>query len=172
MSVIPCRMPSPWRRLAAWGVDWLLIAAFLGGQFALHLLWGWGGKGQGFAFLAATLPVLLYGSLMEASARGATLGKRALGLRVVSLDGSRAPLWRTFLRTLGKFLPWEVAHTVYWHWPGWPLEAAPPTPGQVAAIGAVWLACAGYLVSLFLGSRRTPYDRLAGTRVEPAGQLA
>jgi uncharacterized RDD family membrane protein YckC len=158
----------------------LLITAFLGSLFALQLFgrgeaalrtsvmqhdpW----KGHLFALLSTTLPVLLYFSLMESAARGGTLGKRALGLRVVSEDGEQVSLGRAFLRGVGKFLPWETAHAVYWHWPGWPLDPAPATNGQIAMLGAVWLASGWYLVSLFRKDRRTPYDRLAGTQVVAA----
>jgi len=65
-----------------------------------------GDKNQGLvdsAVVLATVAVLvgnwLYFSLLESSARGATLGKRALGLRVVTSQGRRL----TFLNATGRY---------------------------------------------------------------------
>lgn len=46
----------------------------------------------------------LYYALMESSARGATLGKMALGLRVTDLDGNRIGFGRATGRHFGKFV--------------------------------------------------------------------
>lgn len=46
----------------------------------------------------------LYYALMESSARGATLGKMALGLRVTDLDGNRIGFGRATARHFGKFI--------------------------------------------------------------------
>jgi uncharacterized RDD family membrane protein YckC len=100
----------------------------------------------------------------EASPGGATPGKRLLGLRVLTSSGDRLSWPRSLLRTALKFtLPWELAHTAWWN-----LLLRSGNPGAVLdrlLLGLVGAAIAVYLVTLFVGSRRAPYDRLTGTVV-------
>jgi uncharacterized RDD family membrane protein YckC len=171
--------PAPaWRRLAAFAVDYLAIAAYIGLLTAA-------GAGVRAAFslevgmpatlrerlmahliglLTLTLPVTLYFALFEGSARQATPGKGALGLRVQTSAGMRASRSRALARTAVKFVPWELAHTALWHTPGWPLQPEPTLLHGMAYAGSLLLAT-WYVASLFLGERRTPYDRVAGTHV-------
>jgi uncharacterized RDD family membrane protein YckC len=166
------------RRIAAFLVDYLVIAAYIG------LLTSLGGAvrralhrrlrpprtatakrvGHGVAFLTLTLPVVLYFAVLEASRAQATPGKRALRVRVTTVDGGRIPLRRSLVRAALKFLPWEVAHTAIWHVPGHPFVSPPSTwnaAGYAVALGGA--AC--YTAALFVGQRQTPYDRIAGTMV-------
>ncbi len=66
---------------------------------------------QLLGFVLLVLPVGLYLYASEASARQATIGKRVMGLRVVSADDlGRPSRSRIIIRTVVKLLPWEVAH--------------------------------------------------------------
>jgi len=56
------------------------------------------------SMLAVVVAGWLYYALMESSARGATLGKMALGLRVTSLGGERIGFGRATGRYFGKFV--------------------------------------------------------------------
>ena len=56
------------------------------------------------SMLAVAVAGWLYFALMESSARGATLGKMALGLRVVDLNGSRISFGRATGRYFGKIV--------------------------------------------------------------------
>ncbi len=80
--------------ILAFAVDYLAIAVYImalsGISLVLSLtpfreefagLWTSPLSGQLTAFLMLTLPVVLYFALLEGSRRGATLGKRMLGLR-------------------------------------------------------------------------------------------
>jgi uncharacterized RDD family membrane protein YckC len=118
---------------------------------------------QGITILALTVPIVLYFALSEASRFQATVGKQLLKVSVVDSSGQPALLKQTVLRAVVKLLPWEFFHTIYWHWEGWPANPAPPTTLQIAAIAVGWLAIGWIAVSLFIGSRRTPYDWVAGT---------
>jgi RDD family len=83
------------RRIAAFGVDYLIIAtwiglitavgfgarAFLGIETAPVLSQGDKLRGHAIAFLSLTLPVVLYFAITESSRWQATVGKRMLGLR-------------------------------------------------------------------------------------------
>ena len=165
----------PLRRLLAYLVDSLIIFAWIAGLTAIGMSWGieffdrldpasTKVFGHAFSFTALTLPVVLYFALTEHSALRASLGKRALGLRVVDADGERIGLNRALIRNALKFLPWEIAHTAIWHAPGQPFVDAPPASFMALHAGA--LALAGlYIASLFVGSGRTPYERLSGTRI-------
>jgi uncharacterized RDD family membrane protein YckC len=174
---------SPWRRLAAFGVDYLLIAGYIAlltaeGAGLLRL------RGEPLAapdtlrarllghaagFVTLTLPVVLYFALAEASPWQATPGKRALGLRVETVaGGQRVPPGRALLRAAVKLAPWELAHAALWHTPGWPAQPQ-PTALTAAGSGAALLLAAWYVLCLFVGARRPPYDRAAGTRVVGPG---
>src|SRR5579875_714607 len=166
------------RRVAAFALDYAVIAAYIGllaglslaVRAALHrrraLPWTDAAKmaGHAVAFLTLTVPVALYFALAEASRSRATPGKRALGLRVTTLDGGRVPLGRALLRSAVKFAPWEVAHTAIWHTPGQPFFS-PPAAGNVVGYALALGGAAWYVGTLCVGDRRTPYDRIAGTLV-------
>ena len=71
-------------------------------------------RAQFVAFLLVTLPVTLYFSISESSTRQATWGKQRLNLKVADRKGNRISFWRAFGRTLLKFVPWEISHTLIW----------------------------------------------------------
>jgi uncharacterized RDD family membrane protein YckC len=169
-----------WRRVAAFAVDYGVILVYLG----LLVLVGVLGRAAGVlptevttpagrvaaqlaGFAVLTLPVSLWFAGWEAT-QGATPGKRVLGLRVVTTGGRRLGWPRSLLRTALKFtLPWELAHTAVWNLLAWPGDGG-------SAVDAVLLGVANAvivvdLVSLFVGTRRTPYDRIAGTVVATTG---
>lgn len=74
-------------------IDWLAslaVAQLVFPQF------GYGSDAAGFA----TLAVFFAEVSLLTWLTGASFGQRIIGLRVVSLDGGRLPLWRAALRTL------------------------------------------------------------------------
>jgi len=168
---------SPWRRVGAWLLDYLLIAAYLVLLTAVSLALRASPVQAGFnsamsqpvaaellGFFLLTLPVVLYFALCEASRWRATLGKRALRLAVVDKKGGRLTLRRAVLREAVRFLPWELSHALLWR------VALSPDRGSISAlvtVGFVFVySLVGlYLLTLFIGSHRTIYDRLAGSLV-------
>lgn len=165
------------RRLAAFAIDYLIVSSYIVLLALVSLAvspevvsrFDLRGAPRWFfdllAFSTLVLPVILYFALTEASRHRGSVGKRRLGLIVGDHTGrplARAP---SLLRSALKFLPWQVAHTSLFHVPGWPMavESVPWT----AAIGlAGALALSGlYVAGLFTGSRRTLYDRIAGSQV-------
>ena len=169
---------SGWRRLAAFGLDYLVIAAYivvltLVSVTVTSQLAGINSGGRTrpwlfdlLAFATLVLPVILYFAITEASHHQATWGKRRTGLVVITTGGQRLGAGRSLVRSVVKFLPWQIAHTSLFHIPGWP-TAVDSIPAAAAA--GLWISTA--LALAFIGSlfvfpdRRTPYDRLAGTRV-------
>ncbi len=114
-----------WQRAGAFALDYLIILGYLLGIALLALLmnslfaatqWLFADRirAQFFAFLLLTLPVTLYFAISESSPHQATWGKRRLGLKVVDIRGNRIGFWRAFGRTLLKFVPWEISHTLIW----------------------------------------------------------
>jgi uncharacterized RDD family membrane protein YckC len=171
---------TPWRRLLGFLVDYLLISVYLGLLTAISFIIQAAGPvafppatgldprltGHAVQLLTLTLPVLLYFALAEAARRQATLGKQAVGVKVVTQDGGRPTLRRSLARSAVKFLPWELAHAALWVGEGVPFTASLVlTPLSWGLLATANLLAIGYLVSLFVGTRRTPYDRLAGTVV-------
>jgi uncharacterized RDD family membrane protein YckC len=174
--------PSPgWRRVVAFGVDYGFIVVYVGFLILVGVL----GRAVGalptdiatptgrvvaqlVIFAVLTLPVTAWFAGWEATPGGATPGKRLLGLRVRTTSDGRLSLPQSLLRTALKFtIPWELAHTAVWNmlvWPGDPSVAV-----DTLLLSLANAAIAIDVVSLFVGSRRTPYDRIVGTivRVDP-----
>lgn len=172
-------MNLPVRRLLAFALDYLLIAAYLITLAAASLailatpvrarflaIWSNAWSAELAGFLLLTTPVILYFALFESSPAGATLGKRRLHVRVTSLDGHPLSFERALVRSLIKFLPWEMAHFTIWHYVNGAAGHASPPGWTTITLAAVYLLVAAYLVSLFIGNaHRTIYDRAAGSRV-------
>jgi uncharacterized RDD family membrane protein YckC len=170
--------PHPgWRRVIASGVDYGSIVLCLGAlsvlgvfSFAIAAVTPTVGTPTGrvlaqlVIFAVLTVPVTVWLAGWEASPGGATPGKRLLGLRVLTVSGDRLTWPRSLLRTALKFtLPWELAHTAWWH-----VLLRSGNQGAVLDRLLLSVVCAAivvYLVSLFVGSRRAPYDRVTGTFV-------
>ena len=162
-----------WRRVAAFGLDYLLILLYMGVLmlFSLTVLtprlsfnapW----QTQLLGFMTLTLPVFFYFALSESFA-GGTFGKRCLGLNVTGMSGSRLPLYRSLLRSTLKFTPWELAHTAVHRLIRWTADGGELSLGQTLFILGFYVLSLGlagvYLVGLF---RNQPlYDRVARSRV-------
>lgn len=173
---------SPWRRLAAFGVDYLVILLYMG-VLALAMTTVMTTAGEPLAgtlrapwqaqllgLVTLTLPVGLYFAVAE-GVFGATLGKRLLGLRVTDSQGVRLPLGRSLLRSAVKFLPWELGHTAAHRLVFWTAAPEPLSAPQLAFLTLFYALSLGlassFVVGLFVGSRRPLYDRVAGSRVQP-----
>ncbi len=140
---------SPWRRIAAYFVDYFVFMLPLIGILSLGS-WAFLSFGispfsnnvwlnQGIVILVLTLPVVLYFALSEASRSQATIGKRLMKVFVVDASGQRTTLKQTAVRAVVKFLPWEFFHTIYWRWEGFPMNPAPPTTLQIIGMTIGWL---------------------------------
>ena len=114
-NAIPAYIGPPyagfWKRAVAYLLDWIVlyilffIAAFALGP-TLGSVWEADsysrydfGQPKPWLILSQLLIPWLYYALMESSAKQATLGKMALGIRVVDLAGRRV----SFLRATGRF---------------------------------------------------------------------
>jgi len=167
------------QRIGAFLLDYLIIAAYLVLLVIISVGLGFGplrgvframfadpNRSEFSAFLLLVFPVVLYFALLECSSWQATWGKRKVGLRVTDTHGARLSFLRSLVRSLLKFVPWELTHACLWRIPGWPL--APSTPSPVITVGLVlvWVLVAAYLVSILVSKKhRALYDWIAGTFV-------
>jgi uncharacterized RDD family membrane protein YckC len=173
-------------RLKAFTFDYLPIAAFIALLFGVSVAVTWVMNTLGrpvswpdnplladlLAFLILVLPVILYFTLQESSSRRSTWGKRKEGLLVVNEKGERLTFGRAFIRSLLKFLPWQIAHTSLFHWQGRPLAPEEPTMLVLVGFGLVYLLVGIYIASALISKKhRTPYDWVAGSVVVNSGKI-
>lgn len=171
------------RRVAAYACDmawlWVVLMAV---QFALQLgvvgenaRWRASGTWLELWTLATiSLPAWLLLAACDASASGATPGKRLLRIRAVAADGGRIPFGRAVLRNIVKLAPWETAHLSI-NLPRNPF-VDPDTgaftgfssgDGFRPAMLAPYLVAAVWLLVAARG--RAVHDRVAGTDVVAVG---
>ena len=172
-------MNAPVRRLLAFALDYVVIAAYLIILAAASLvilatpmrppfesIWSNAWSAELAGFLLLTTPVILYFALFESSYAGAPLGKRVLHVKVLRRGGGRLSRARDLLLSAIKFLPWEMAHFTIWHYVSGAAGHANPPSWTTVILAAVYLLAAVYILSLFIGhTHRTIYDRLAGSSV-------
>jgi uncharacterized RDD family membrane protein YckC len=162
-----------WRRAGAFALDYILIFAYLVVLTLLFLLLNmvfdvsqlFAGRVQAqfSGFLLVTLPVVLYFASSESSLRQATWGKQRMKLKVADRNEKRISFWRALGRTLLKFVPWEISHTLVWQ-----IYFSPQ-------IDSVWIDYGFVLVYLLIGlnavllgmarMHQTLYDLLTKTYV-------
>jgi len=173
--------PTVARRFAAFGLDYLLVSAYLVllGSIGAALAFGPMSKSwvrflsdplhmDLVAFLTTVLPVGAYFAFFESSRRGATPGKRLMRLRVAQLGGARLSLRRAAIRAAAKLLPWQIAHTSMFHFPGWPANPHTPPLWVTAGLVLAWTLVGFYVLTIaFRSDRRAPYDWISGAQVLP-----
>ena len=111
-----------------------------------------------------SISVWMYFAVLESSGWQATVGKRITGLKVGdSISHSKIGLLRAVFRTIGKLLPWELAHignnlpTPIWY---------TDSPEFRIAFAFSGLLLAAYILVMFTNSgRRTIHDILVSTEV-------
>jgi uncharacterized RDD family membrane protein YckC len=160
------------RRAGAFLVDVLAVYLVIGGiQLGIYTISGgvplnWLNGGPAYEawfLLTFSLPLWLYFTILESSARQATPGKRILKLKVVDLSGERIRAPRAFLRTILKLLPWELAFVAV-------LLPEPIflDPSVVArpALFLLYFLLGLYMLAMILSPRkRGIHDLLSGTLV-------
>lgn len=100
--------PFP-KRLLAYVVDFFLMIIYM---LAMKMILYGGNMGDfsndsiGLDILVVTFPMLIYSLCTEVLLNGQTLGKKIMGIRVVSLDGGVPTLSQYMLRWVTKFFEW------------------------------------------------------------------
>ena len=114
-----------WRRAGAFALDYLLILLylvvmtlvfFLANSFFGLSQWLFTDRlrAQLTGFILITLPITLYFAFGESSGQQATWGKKRMGIKVTDYNREPISFWRALLRTILKFIPWELSHTLIW----------------------------------------------------------
>lgn len=155
------------RRVVAYALDAGLAFAVLAPTgWGLQAWLGWTPETPRELYAAMvvnfSLPVWIYFAWSDASANGATVGKRLLGLRT---EAASRPLGvsRALARTSVKMVPWELTHVSAF--------LLAPAPGMFGPASWVGLGAAYALVALYLGlaarshGARSVHDHVARTRV-------
>ena len=99
--------PFP-KRLLAYMIDFVLMIAYLYSmKYFLYAILGLSSRDyMGLDILLISLPMLLYSLVTEVVLNGQTLGKKAMNLRVISLDGGEPTLGQYLIRWITKFFEW------------------------------------------------------------------
>lgn len=97
------------KRLLAYIIDYTLLIIYL--LLMKAILYDGIGlerdeSNMGLDILIISLPMFLYSFLMELWMNGQTIGKRIMGIRVISLDGGEPTLGQYILRWITKFYEW------------------------------------------------------------------
>ena len=185
-----------WKRFAAWLIDGVIItipALILFGCMIAYVISSLGGVDalahmkdsfvlemrlrQCMALLQLVMLVgpMLYFALMESSKLQASLGKMALGIKVVDENGQRLTFWRSLGRNAGKFISAWILSIGYFmagvtrkkqalhdkmanayvvdknFQPGDPLPDVPTHYAALGAIIAVMILLVFLLIALFVG---------------------
>lgn len=96
------------KRLLAYIIDYLLLIIYLWAMKTL-LYDGFNinvESNAGLDILVISLPMFLYSLLTELWMNGQTIGKKIMGIRVISLDGGEPTLGQYILRWITKFYEW------------------------------------------------------------------
>ncbi len=105
-----------WKRLVAYVIDWIVLyVVFVAASLVLGPVLGPGFdtdamtgrelmRSKPWLFLVLGAIPWLYYALMESSARQATVGKLALGIRVIDLSGRRISFLRATARFFGRIV--------------------------------------------------------------------
>ena len=167
----------PWNRLLAWVVDWLAILVWVAVVAAVGIpLYLMGIIGTmpllGLNLVAAVVlvvPVTLVLARLESGAKEGSLGKRTRRLKVVSArTGARVSFQQAIARnTLKIALPWTIGHAAVYEIVTSSGIGVVPISVWALTVTAYILPIV-YVVSLFIGTGRTPYDRLCRSIVVAA----
>lgn len=110
-----------WQRISAFLLDYLILALYLAVLSSIFFiipnvssLFDNRIKAQTFGFLFVTLPITLYFAISESSKKQGTWGKSRLSLNVTDKDGNRVSFGKSLIRSILKFIPWEISHTLIW----------------------------------------------------------
>jgi len=163
-----------WKRAGAFVLDYIIIFVYLIVLTLLFLflnntsnadrfLFTTRVQSQVMGFLFVTLPITLYFAFGESSSHQATWGKQRLKLKVTDYNGNKVGFWSAFARTLLKFIPWEISHTLVWA-----IYFSPQTDPMLInyGFGLVYLLIGLNIASLTMTkTHQTLYDFLAKTFV-------
>jgi uncharacterized RDD family membrane protein YckC len=111
-----------------------------------------------------SVPMWTYNTALVAGPRQATLGHRALGVSVVTLDGQPVSAGRSLLRSAVMLMGWELAHVAMFVPRNFATEDAAPWQ-YVGLVAATAYLMADIVTVVATGGRRSIADLVVGTRL-------
>jgi len=98
------------RRLLAWFLDMVVLMVYARGMkyFLEEVLFKNSTTNIGVDILLVSLPMLFYHLLMEVLYQGQSLGKKAMGIRVISLEGGEPRLGQYLMRWIFRLWEWPM----------------------------------------------------------------
>lgn len=162
-----------WLRLKAFAADYLLIFGYLLVVLLVsiflipslqELFQASPVRAQLTGFLLVTMPVSLYFIVADSRLGGQSFGKRKIHIQVVDENRQAISVSRAVLRTVLKFLPWELSHFMAYRmiYLG---DGAIQLMDYVIG-GLVYTLIFLYiLMVLFTKNKQSLYDRIAKTYV-------
>ena len=117
--------PLATRRAKAYAIDMAVYAGVAAAMLPVGFLLSRAGIGESqtaVIAVSAVPPAIATAIATRSEAKGATIGKRMVGLKVEDADGAAVPVGRALIRNALKIaVPWQAGHivtisTVYGRW--------------------------------------------------------
>jgi len=106
------------KRLLAYCIDFVIMVLYLiCMKKLLYTGFGLQEENIGLDILVVSIPLLLYSLLTELWLNGQTVGKKLLGIRVVSLEGGEPTFGQYVLRWITRFFEWPFLFGYIFHSP-------------------------------------------------------
>jgi uncharacterized RDD family membrane protein YckC len=98
------------KRIFAYFIDLVVLVIYSWGmrKFLYEVLDVHSSNWYGIDILLVSVPMLLYALITEIVLHGQTLGKKALGMRVMSLEGGEPAVSQYLLRWVTRFFEWPL----------------------------------------------------------------
>lgn len=162
-----------WLRFKAFVIDYVLILAYLAlllvlSLFLLPSLQEWFKQSlivaQFAGFIVVTLPVSLYFMISDSAIGRQSFGKKRVGIQVVDKNGAALSLGHSTLRTILKFLPWELSH--YFVYRITHVDDGEMPLHHYLTGGLIYILILVYILSaIFTKRKQSLYDLIAKTQV-------
>jgi len=145
-------------------IQWLVLAP-VRNSFGISELWFHDSVNmQMYVFLTISLPVWFYFAYLDSYKYKGTIGKRLMKLNVYNIQNStRISLHKSFIRTIFKLLPWEIAH-IGVIFPE-PLYFAQNPDIRILSVGGLVLFAVYFISIYFDKNSQSLYDKLFDTKV-------
>ncbi len=137
------------KRLLAYLIDYALLIIYLSVmKFVLYDGLNLDKENNiGFDILLISLPMFLYSLLCELWMNGQTIGKKIMGIRVISLEGGEPTLGQYILRWITKFYEWPFLFGYIffstWSFFGWTLFGYAFFTGMLGLVVVITIAVTG-----------------------------
>jgi uncharacterized RDD family membrane protein YckC len=99
------------KRVLAWAIDIILLLLYARGMklfVQAAFVQDYSNYPMGLDLILVSMPMFFYHLLMEAVFQGRSLGKKLIGIRVISLEGGEPDIGQYLLRWIFRFWEWPI----------------------------------------------------------------